>query len=85
MHQKAILFGDTTVARDILLETNPRAIKSPGAKTAGFSEHVWTTNRLEIVMRGNAMKFGQNEELKRVLLQSGNATMVEASPDDRIW
>ncbi|KAJ3148222.1 hypothetical protein HDU89_004817 [Geranomyces variabilis] len=85
MHQKAVLFGDTSIANAILAETDPREIKSLGAQVAGFSEDIWVANRLKIVTRGNALKFGQDAELKRVLRQSGNATIVEASPYDRIW
>ncbi|KAJ3151613.1 hypothetical protein HDU86_006032 [Geranomyces michiganensis] len=85
MHQKAVLFSDTTIAHAILAETDPRKSKSLGAKVAGFSEDVWVANRLEIVTRGNALKFGQDAEMKRILLQSGDATIVEASPYDRIW
>lgn len=34
---------------------------------------------------GNYYKFTQDEELKRVLLDTGDRELVEASPRDRIW
>lgn len=41
--------------------------------------------RSEIVLRGNRLKFSQNEELKYELLQTEGTTLVEASPYDTIW
>jgi ribA/ribD-fused uncharacterized protein len=38
-----------------------------------------------VVERANYLKFGQNEEMKTLLLATGEAIMVEASPVDRIW
>jgi predicted NAD-dependent protein-ADP-ribosyltransferase YbiA (DUF1768 family) len=36
------------------------------------------------VERGNWLKFGQNERLTHILLATGDKTLVEASPNDRI-
>jgi hypothetical protein len=33
----------------------------------------------------NFAKFSQNSSLKNVLLSTGDRTIVEASPEDRIW
>lgn len=38
-----------------------------------------------VVERGNLFKFDQNEKLKKVLLETGDRILVEASPNDRIW
>ena len=37
-----------------------------------------------VVERGNFLKFGQNEEMKQILLGTGSKQLVEASPNDRI-
>ena len=34
---------------------------------------------------GNLLKFSQSSELERILLDTGDAILVEASPYDRIW
>jgi predicted NAD-dependent protein-ADP-ribosyltransferase YbiA (DUF1768 family) len=39
----------------------------------------------EAKQRGNYLKFGQNEDLKGYLLDTGEKVMVEASPTDRVW
>ena len=37
------------------------------------------------VAQGNRLKFGQNKVLRRTLLATGELTLVEAAPNDRIW
>ena len=39
--------------------------------------------REDIVYRGNLAKFGQNEELRKALLETGDSVLVEASPLDK--
>ena len=85
MYHKAKLFGDTEIAEKILKETSPTKIKGLGRKVKGFSEDIWQQNREIIVKKGSMLKFSQNKHLKQVLLETGNTTLVEASPGDRIW
>ena len=42
-------------------------------------------HRFDIVVKGNLLKFSQNEHLKEFLVNTGNRILVEASPTDRIW
>jgi ribA/ribD-fused uncharacterized protein len=51
----------------------------------GFNESLWEEKRLDIVVRGNMAKFTQNEHLKKMLLETGKRTLVEANPLDRLW
>ena len=44
-----------------------------------------SSERLDIVIRGNVAKFSQNEVLRTKLLETGDRRMVEASPLDKIW
>jgi len=85
MAGKARLFGDQDVCGQILATNDPRAHKRLGRKVRGFSDRAWKDNREEIVYQGNMAKFGQNEGLREVLLGTGERTLVEASPYDRIW
>ena len=87
---KAALFSDTATLELILEEntksnTNPKDIKALGRKVSPFDEKTWVENREEFVYLGNLYKFGQDEELKKTLLETGDLILVEASPRDRIW
>jgi len=85
MVRKARLFGDEGVAKAILGATTPNDAKSLGRKVHGFSEQTWLNHREEIVLTGNAAKFGQRPDLKNFLLGTEGSILVEASPVDPTW
>ncbi len=83
MFQKAILFNDNDIAREILeapgtTSTDMAYIKSLGRKVKGFDDATWVANRERIVLEGNLLKFRQIEELKKKLLATGDKVIVEA-------
>ena len=87
---KAALFSDTATLELILEETtkpntDPKHIKALGRRISPFDENTWVEHREEVVYLGNLYKFGQDEELKKTLLETGDLILVEASPSDRIW
>jgi ribA/ribD-fused uncharacterized protein len=85
MHQKALTFGDTEIAKLIMEETNPREQKKYGRMIKNFDKSVWDKVCLSIVIKGNYFKFSQNSDLKAALLLTGKRILVEASPVDNIW
>ena len=85
MYGKAKLFKDHEIAQKILTETNPVKMKAYGRKVKHFDAGVWARNREAIVHRALKAKFGQNDELKKQLLETGGTLLAEASPRDRIW
>ena len=85
MAEKARLFGDEATRGKILATANPRDQKRLGRQVQGFDGAVWQTQRLEIVVAGNVAKFSQNPPMLETLLATGDKTLVEASPFDRIW
>ena len=85
MFKKAMLFGDVKSAAEILDEASPRNIKFLGRKVRNFDEYAWNKVKRDIVYKGNYYKFTQNEDLKSILLSTGNKVLVEASPTDKIW
>jgi ribA/ribD-fused uncharacterized protein len=85
MSKKAQLFGDDVMLSLIMATSNPYEIKKYGRRVSSFDEDIWRANRFNIVCEGNLLKFSQNEELKQILLDTGDSTIVEASPTDRIW
>jgi len=89
MAEKARLFlheGDNTdILLKIMIQTNPKEIKRLGKHIKGFKQDVWDQHKVDIVVRGNMMKFSQNKYLYNLLKSTGTKTIVEASPFDRIW
>jgi ribA/ribD-fused uncharacterized protein len=84
MYHKALLF-DPSVAQSILKAATPEEAKQRGREIKHFDRAVWARKSDGIVERGNYLKFGQNEDLKGYLLDTGEKVMVEASPTDRVW
>jgi ribA/ribD-fused uncharacterized protein len=85
MASKARLFQDLDAEQSIFKAKHPKDTKRIGRGIKGFDEQVWYDHRFEIVVQGNLAKFSQNEPFKEFLLNTKNRTIVEASPDDRIW
>jgi ribA/ribD-fused uncharacterized protein len=90
MHRKALLFApEDTITKKILSAgtpaPHPRRLRMLGRKVPNFSDDAWVTERYAIVLEGSYLKFTQNENLKRQLLNTGTRELVEASPRDRVW
>lgn len=89
MVKKALLFGDTAIAWEILAtpagSNNLARVKALGRKVQNFDEEKWVQERYKIVVEGNLHKFRANKELRDKLLQTEKKILVEASPRDRIW
>jgi len=56
-----------------------------GRNVIGFNQSVWEEHRSKIVVKGNYLKFNQNEDLASYLARTKNRVLVEASPVDSIW
>ncbi len=85
MAEKARLFGDPDAERAAIDAVHPAEAKNAGRLVHGFDETMWTSHRVEIVVRGNVAKFGQHADLGAFLVGTGDRVLVEASPRDRIW
>ena len=88
MYVKAITFGDTEVAEEILVKgKNPKVAKALGRKVKNYDDKVWNEKRYQVMVEANMHKFSQNEELKALLLNEEwrDKGFVEASPYDKIW
>ncbi|PYE48628.1 ribA/ribD-fused uncharacterized protein [Paenibacillus barcinonensis] len=85
MQQKALVFGDQKIAEQIMSTNSASVQKKLGRQVKGFDQTVWEAKCQRIVYEGNQAKFTQNEELLAALLATRGTTLVEASPDDRIW
>ncbi len=85
MYHKAMIFLDRESAQKIMSSNDVREIKKIGRLVANFDENIWKYYRSGIVYEGNKAKFSQNEELKKSLFLTKGTTLVEASPNDKIW
>ncbi len=85
MAEKARLFDDEATLKAILGAATPGEAKALGRAVKGFSDTVWTANRLDVVVRASLGKFGAHDDLGPYLLGTRHRVLVEASPRDRIW
>jgi len=85
MATKARHFGDEYMFKMIINTTNPSEQKRLGRKVKGFDKEEWDSMAQDVVLMGNLAKFNQNQNFKDKLLDTSNATLVEASPYDSIW
>lgn len=58
--------------------------KGFGREVKNYDDAVWSNRRDKVVLFGAREKFTQNEDLKQILLATGNTYMVEASPYDKL-
>lgn len=85
MARKAALFGDEATRQAILRATSPGECKALGRRVTPFSEGAWMEARFGAALDMLRLKFGQNAALRQVLLETGDAELVEAAANDRIW
>lgn len=85
MAGKAKLFSDELSYQKILSTNNPWDHQKLGRKVKNFSNEIWNENCLKIVTNGNFEKFKQNKDMLKILLETGDKILVEASPVDQIW
>ena len=85
MAEKARAFDDQETLKKILKARYPKAQKELGREVRGYDDVIWTSSRVEIVLRGTVEKYRQNEQILQRLLSTGDARFVECSPYDTIW
>ena len=85
MYKKADCFKDTNIASQIMNTNDVSQIKKLGRQVDGYDETVWNGIRQLIVYDGLSAKFTQNEELKRMLLQTERSVLAECAVTDQIW
>lgn len=85
MWKKAMIFGDTDIAGQVLITKHPRDVKAFGRKVKNFIKEDWEDQCRQVVYEGNYAKFTQNEKLLEQLMNTGDSLLVEAAPNDAIW
>jgi ribA/ribD-fused uncharacterized protein len=82
MIQKAKLFKDEDIADTMAKTTDPKQHKALGRKVKDFDKEVWDKEKSRIVEEGSWLKFTQSknkDELKKLLLETGEKEIVEVS------
>lgn len=85
MWEKANCFNDKKIADEILETLSPKTAKYLGRSIKNYDESVWEQERGTIMFEVCLAKFSQNSSLKRDLLSTGDKTIVEGSPFDKVW
>lgn len=85
MYHKAITFNDFEIAKAILTTDNPFEAKALGRQIRGYDDIIWNEKRYKVFRDANMLKYTQNPELKKKLLDTGNLVLVECNPVDNIW
>lgn len=85
MAEKARIMGDEETRARIFAERDPKAIKALGRAVKNYDAARWDLEKLGVVVAGNLAKFSSDPRLKEFLLSTGDAILVEASPEDTIW
>jgi len=87
MYAKWKLFDakNLRLKQQILESSDPYFIKRLGRNVNNFNQEIWDQNKFQIMVDIFKLKFSQNQELKTLLLSTGDALLVEASPFDNIW
>lgn len=84
MAEKARLFQDEEMLKEIMAAKTPKEMKAYGRAVRNFDQSVWGSRCYDIVKAANRAKFSQNPAMLEFLLRTGRI-LVEASPRDRIW
>jgi ribA/ribD-fused uncharacterized protein len=94
MAQKALLFGDKETFDKIMVCDSPRECKKLGREISNFDDSTWNHYKEDIVYSGNFLKFTQNPQLAKQLIEDAYGDLqpyasprrfVECNARDKIW
>lgn len=84
MFQKALLMGDAVSALKIREAKTPAAAKRLGRKVSPWDLNLWKAHSQDIMTNILIAKF-QHPDMRDFLVNTGNADLYEAAPNDKIW
>lgn len=85
MYSKCKLFGDEDSASAVMATDDVEKQQTIGRKATGYIGSVWAGARQMVAFRGLMAKFSQNEDLKKQLLDTEDAYLVECARSDKVW
>lgn len=82
---KAVEFGDMVSLKRIIESNYSSDAKEIGRYIKGFDDVVWERVRYDRMKQCLVAKYTQNENYRKILLETGNKVLVEARPTDKVW
>jgi len=79
------VFSGGKLADQILNAKHPSEVKVLGRQVENFNVNIWSAVAKHGVFVGNFAKFTQHSDLTEFILSTQGKTLVEASPEDKIW
>lgn len=77
---KAIHFNDTETASKIVSTLDPHKQLQLGKSVRGYNHASWMKKARNVLLNANLAKYNQNDQARSLLLDTGEATLVESSP-----
>jgi ribA/ribD-fused uncharacterized protein len=85
MCTKAALMNDRETFLEIERAEKQAKAKSLGRQVKNFDEKLWQHYLEDLAFEVEKQKFASAKFLRELLLSTGDAVLVEAAPNDRIW
>lgn len=84
MERKALLFGDKATAERIMQTQDQHTMQDLRRSVKPYVSQIWNGMKQLIVYQAVYAKFEQNPNLRKVLLSTGTAMLVECSHSDKV-
>ena len=85
MYQKALIMGDRATANLILSANTPAEAKKLGRSIKPWNQNLWDQHKYLVMVDALTYKFSANQDQLKILLDTKDAVLAEASPFDKIW
>lgn len=85
MFRKCIILGDDAAAEQVMATNDPAEQQKIARQAKGYNNTVWDGICQVVAMRGLLAKFSQHDDLKKQLLSTGEAYLVECAKSDFRW
>ena len=85
MYRKCMILGDEAAAKQVMTTDDPGQQQAIGRNARNYHNTVWDGDCQVVAMRGLLAKFSQHDDLRKKLLDTGNAYLVECARSDRRW
>jgi ribA/ribD-fused uncharacterized protein len=84
-YRKAKYFEDNDILETLLKVSEPVRLRQLGRQVRGFNQEKWNTMIEIVLFAGNHLKFIQNPNMARVLLETEDKVLTYMNPADTIW